>query len=179
MENIGTELPYDIGDTLPENIMFNKNKPLTDPANPIFGGTLLLPTIIDGIEYYYNSDYDFTEKPIPSSVVHMIIIRDTNFVTPEGLRAGQRFSDALYFSNGEVIRHYGAKKVYVILPSGWNAAYRAYRAATDTIPYCGRNIEFFFKASSDEYYDHTRYEDNFRIKVDGYDPQPGDSEKRE
>jgi hypothetical protein len=134
----------------------------------------LHPVTINGLEYYYELHSNL-ENPGHNRVVWMIVVQDTSFITPEGLRIGQPFTAALGFSHGQIVRMYNAFKVYVKLPSGWNAAYRHGgldiglrndAGIMDTIPISERKIDYFFKYPFHDGY--SKYESEYLDTVQGY-----------
>jgi len=139
----------------------------------------IYPMTLEGITYYYGF-MGVKPKPDKPKVIARIIVMDTAFVTPEGLRVGQPFTDALPFSKGEIIQRYDCWKVYARLPSGWNAAYltlgrgelfiRDFEGKLDTIPIGRRKIEYFFITGHSSEYDS--WELRTLKKIEGYDNQP-------
>jgi hypothetical protein len=165
LEDPWTDLPFDVGDTLPNYIFVDSNRPIYDKLNPSDSGLIILsPAIVEDVEYYYA----FKENPQNVNqprVIKMILVRDRAFVTPEVLFIGLPFEISLQFSRNKVVRMYDALKVYAKLPSGWNAAYKLGEfgetsideaIVNDTIPVIERKIDFFFKYSASS--DYKEYE---------------------
>jgi hypothetical protein len=188
IEKIGTSLPYDVGDTLPDTIILDEKNKLREFINPLsaYAYMPIYPVTLEGIKYYYGF-MGVIPKPDRPKVIARIIVMDTAFVTPEGLKVGQPFTDALPFSKGEIIQRYDCWKVYAKLPSGWKATYLTselgkysktdFVGKLDTIPIDRRKIEYFLKTGHSS--EHDSWELRTLKKIEGYDNQPENSEQQE
>jgi hypothetical protein len=176
-EIIPTELPYNVGDTLPDTIFLDENPIYWLPT--VYSSTFVrfYHVTIDGIKYSYNLTDHYARGIKGDSIreINAIKVIDTAFVTPEGLRVGQPFTDVLPFTKGEIIQMYSAHMVYAKLPSGWDAGYFLEETKdiegdligkNDTIPISDRQIDFFFKSLASFWFTK---EDEYKIKIEGYD----------
>ena len=165
----GSELPFDIGDTLPDSVLLDEGDNFWFTTDILLGciHSKLSGYEIDGIRYYYGV-LGYCNKAVKPRVIHTIVVADSMFATTEGLKVGQSFADALFYSDGEYVNMGVAERVYVILPSGWNAAYNTGFSAynqneSDTIPIKQRIIEYFFRSL---YY--SEYEKDYIDTIEGF-----------
>jgi hypothetical protein len=169
---VSTELPYDIGDVLPDSINLDHNG-LFEYLTPYRDPVILRPATIDEVKYYFRLVGGCNDN---LKRIRMIIVKDSTFVTPEGLSIGQPLRNALGFSNWEIIWMCNLGKAYVKLPSGWNAAgywkdlkddcTKISQRTNNEFPLEGRNIEYFFKLGESQNFEE--HEEAFKIKIEYY-----------
>ncbi len=137
----GSKLPFDIGDTLPDSIVLDSCFGLSfSPISSFI--PMLCPVIIDGVEYCFEISNEL-------SWIKMIVVFDSLFVSPEGLRIGQEFGQAL--SKCIHLESVGQPfyQICARLPSGWYAAAGYWVPPDDTTGLAEDTIEFFFKYGRD------------------------------
>jgi hypothetical protein len=173
-QTTGSELPFDIGDTLPDSITIDEENCIWEELDPIFPTFILsCPITAGGITYYYGIQINVGPEKPPE--IPIIIVKDPEFETPELLSVGGSMTQALTFSNGEIIRMYPCCKVYVKLPSGWNAAYKPVGISpcnsnaaekSDSLPITERKIDYLFKMQTTAGY--TDFEEAYKVKLENY-----------
>jgi hypothetical protein len=166
----GTRLPYDIGDVLPDSIHLDTTKGLLEPTTEDTSPAILYPAIVDGIKYFYQcwteSDPDSQEV----RYINWILVKDSSFISPEGLRVGNPIVNALKFSEDDII--WTPMKIFVQLPSGWNAAllntpsYLQEGKTDISIPIENLKIQYFFRYSKTK--STSKYMDKHKIHLPGY-----------
>lgn len=105
-------IPYEVGDTLPDSITIDSSaKPVTfEPSPDLINTTMYYPSSVNGIKCYFVFDN--------ARIINNIFVLDRDFMSPEGLSIGDPISDALQYSDSNIIL-IGTQTVMCELPSGW------------------------------------------------------------
>lgn len=170
--DMDSKLPYDIGDALPDSVHLDTTMGIITPPSSELSSfvVVLYPAEVRGIRYFYQCWTDYAADSQKVRYINSILVKDSSFISPEGLRIGNSIKEALRFSDGEIINT--PNETLVQLPSGWNATllnsspYIKEGVTNIFTPLEDLKIQYFFRYSQTK--DTSKYMDEFKTKLPGY-----------